>query len=120
MPGTAGEPWSAPAHRSWCADAPSIRWVASLSSALPEDFVTGIALREQGWRLLYLQQKLGAGLTAETMADFVRQRQRWANGTLQSLSLPQGPLQPSGLSLGQRLAYLEGVVHWLNNLPGWC
>ena len=88
-----------------------------VEGALSEDFVTGIALREQGWRLLYLQQKLSAGLAAESMADFVRQRQRWANGTLQSLRLPQGPLRAHGLSLGQRLAYLEGVVHWLNNLP---
>ena len=88
-----------------------------VEAALSEDYVTGIALREQGWKLLYLQQKLSAGLAAESMADFVRQRQRWANGTLQSLRLPQGPLQARGLSLGQRLAYLEGVVHWLNNLP---
>ena len=88
-----------------------------VEAALSEDYVTGIALRERGWRLLYLQQKLSAGLAAESMADFVRQRQRWASGTLQSLQLPQGPLRAQGLSLGQRLAYLEGVVHWLNNLP---
>ena len=51
--------------------------------AISEDFVTGINLRRKGWRLLYLQQKLSAGLAAETMADFVRQRQRWAEGGLQ-------------------------------------
>ncbi|MEL0340716.1 MAG: glycosyl transferase, partial [Synechococcus sp.] len=47
----------------------------------------------------------------------VKQRQRWANGTLQSLKLLHGPLRAYGLSPGQRLAYLEGVIHWLNNLP---
>ncbi len=88
-----------------------------VEGALSEDYVTGIALREQGWKLLYLQQKLSAGLAAESMEDFVQQRQRWANGTLQSLGLPEGPLRAHGLSSGQRLAYLEGVVHWLNNLP---
>jgi hypothetical protein len=51
------------------------------------------------------------------MADFVRQRQRWAAGTLQSLRMKEGPLGGTGLSAGQRLAYLEGVVHWFNNLP---
>ena len=51
------------------------------------------------------------------MEDFVRQRQRWAYGTLQSLRLPHGPLRACGLSPGQKLAYLEGVIHWLNNLP---
>ena len=85
--------------------------------ALSEDFVTGIALREQGWRLIYLQQKLSAGLAAERMLDFVRQRQRWARGTLQSLRLPHGPLRARHLSWGVRLAYLEGVIHWINNLP---
>ena len=85
--------------------------------ALSEDFVTGIALREQGWRLIYLQQKLSAGLAAERMLDFVRQRQRWASGTLQSLLLPHGPLRARNLSWGARLAYLEGVIHWINNLP---
>ena len=88
-----------------------------VEQALSEDFVTGIALRQRGWRLLYLQEKLSAGLAAESMADFVQQRQRWASGTLQSLRLSQGPLRARGLSLGQRLAYLEGVIHWLNNLP---
>ena len=88
-----------------------------VEGALSEDYVTGIALRAQGWKLLYLQQKLSAGLAAESMEDFVQQRQRWANGTLQSLGLPQGPLRVHGLSPGQRLAYLEGVIHWLNNLP---
>ena len=88
-----------------------------VEGALSEDYVTGIALRAQGWKLQYLQQKLSAGLAAESMEDFVQQRQRWANGTLQSLALPQGPLRAHGLSPGQRLAYLEGVIHWLNNLP---
>lgn len=88
-----------------------------VEQALSEDFVTGIALRELGWRLVYLQQKLSAGLAAERMVDFVRQRQRWASGTLQSLRLPQGPLRARGLSLGQRLAYMEGAIHWINNLP---
>jgi len=86
-------------------------------AALSEDFVTGIALLGRGWRLRYLGEPLSAGLAAETMLDFVRQRQRWAAGTLQSLRLPQGPLRQGGLSAGQRLALLEGCLHWLNHLP---
>ena len=85
--------------------------------AISEDFVTGLRLRRRGWKLLYLQQKLSAGLAAETMADFVRQRQRWANGTLQSLRLHDGPLGRGDLRVGERMAYLEGVVHWFNNMP---
>ena len=45
-------------------------------------------------------------LAAESMEDFVRRRQRWANGTLQSLGLPWPARACS--SPGQRLAYMEG------------
>ena len=88
-----------------------------VEAALSEDFVTGIALLGRGWRVRYLGDPLSAGLAAETLLDFVRQRQRWAAGTLQSLRLPQGPLRQGGLGLGQRLALLEGCLHWLNTLP---
>ena len=88
-----------------------------VENALSEDFVTGIALLGRGWQLRYLGEPLSAGLAAQTLLDFVRQRQRWAAGTLQSLRLPQGPLRQKGLGLGQRLALLEGCLHWLNTLP---
>jgi cellulose synthase (UDP-forming) len=86
-------------------------------AALSEDLVTGLLLQQAGWRLLYLPEKLSGGLAAESMLDFVRQRQRWAAGTLQSLWLPGSPLSSSKLNLGQRLALLEGLLHWLNTLP---
>jgi len=88
-----------------------------VEAALSEDFVTGIALLGRGWRVRYLGEPLSAGLAAETLLDFVRQRQRWAAGTLQSLRLPQGPLRQGGLGPAQRLALLEGCLHWLSTLP---
>ena len=66
--------------------------------------------------MIYLQEKLSAGLAAETMADFVRQRQRWAEGTLQSLGLETRPPAQSQSQPRQRIAYLEGATHWLNML----
>jgi len=47
----------------------------------------------------------------------VRQRQRWAAGTLQALRLAQGPLRQVGLHWQQRLAFLEGGLHWFNTVP---
>ena len=85
--------------------------------AISEDLVTGMALSARGWQLRYLGEPLSAGLAAETMLDFVRQRQRWASGTLQALRLPRGPLRLRGLSWGQRLAYAEGALHWFNTVP---
>ncbi len=120
--------WIEPVRDSWgavvCAGTAFLARRSAIDSvggfkqeAISEDFVTGLRLRRKGWKLLYLQQKLSAGLAAETMADFVRQRQRWANGTLQSLRLRDGPLGPGDLRFGERMAYLEGVVHWFNNMP---
>ena len=88
-----------------------------VEQAISEDLVTGMVLASRGWQLRYLGEKLSAGLAAETMLDFVRQRQRWASGTLQALRLRQGPLRLKGLSWGQRLAYLEGALHWFNTVP---
>ena len=88
-----------------------------VEEAISEDLVTGMVLASRGWSLRYLSEKLSAGLAAETMLDFVRQRQRWASGTLQALRLRQGPLRLRGLSWGQRLAYLEGALHWFNTVP---
>ena len=88
-----------------------------VEGAISEDLVTGMALAARGWQLRYLGEKLSAGLAAETMLDFVRQRQRWASGTLQALRLRQGPLRVRGLRWGQRLAYLEGALHWFNTVP---
>ena len=88
-----------------------------VEQAISEDLVTGMVLASRGWKLRYLGEKLSAGLAAETMLDFVRQRQRWASGTLQALRLRQGPLRLNGLSWGQRLAYLEGALHWFNTVP---
>ena len=120
--------WIEPVRSAWgavvCAGTAFVARRAALDEvggfverALSEDFVTGIALLGRGWQLRYLGQPLSAGLAAETLLDFVRQRQRWAAGTLQSLRLLQGPLRQSGLGLGQRLALLEGCLHWLNTLP---
>lgn len=88
-----------------------------VEQAISEDLVTGMALASRGWKLRYLGEKLSAGLAAETMLDFVRQRQRWASGTLQALRLRQGPLRLRNLRPGQRLAYLEGALHWFNTVP---
>ncbi len=120
--------WIEPVRSSWnavvCAGTSFLARRAALESvggfveaAISEDLVTGMVLASRGWRLVYLGEKLSAGLAAETMLDFVKQRQRWAAGTLQALRLPQGPLRLPGLSLGQRLAYLEGALHWFNTVP---
>ena len=82
-----------------------------------EDLATGIRLTAAGWRCLFLPEKLSAGLAPLTAAALIRQRCRWASGTLQTLRTGANPLRISGLTLWQRLAYVEGILHWLNVVP---
>ncbi|QVL51773.1 MAG: glycosyltransferase [Cyanobium sp. M30B3] len=82
-----------------------------------EDLATGIRLTAAGWRLLFLPEKLSAGLAPLTLAALARQRCRWASGTLHTLRTGANPLRIPGLNPLQRLAFLEGILHWLNVLP---
>ncbi len=82
-----------------------------------EDLATGIRLAAAGYRNLYLDAKLSAGLAPLTIAAMARQRSRWAGGTLQTLRTGANPLTIPGLRPLQRIAYLEGILHWFNVLP---
>lgn len=87
-----------------------------VTDSLSEDYFTGIRLAAHGYRLLYLDEKLSAGLAADNMAAHALQRLRWARGTLQAFFIEANPLTISGLSLIQRLAHLEGLLHWFTSI----
>ena len=87
-----------------------------VTESLSEDFFTGIRLAAQGYQLVYLNEKLSAGLAAESMADQALQRVRWAQGTLQAFFVKANPLTIRGLRPIQRLAYLEGLLHWFTSI----
>lgn len=82
-----------------------------------EDLATGIRITAAGYRNRYLAEKLSAGLAPFSAAAMARQRCRWASGTLQLLRTGANPLTIAGLTPLQRLAYLEGLLHWFNVLP---
>lgn len=82
-----------------------------------EDLATGIRLAAAGYRNLFVGEKLSAGLAPFTLAAMARQRCRWASGTLQTLRTGASPFTIPGLSPLQRLAFLEGILHWCNVLP---
>ena len=87
-----------------------------VTDSLSEDYFTGIRLSSRGYRLTYIDEKLSAGLAAENIADHAKQRLRWARGTLQAFFINSNPLTISGLGLIQRLAHLEGLLHWFSSV----
>lgn len=87
-----------------------------VTESLSEDFFTGIRLAAKGYRLIYLNEKLSAGLAAENIADRALQQIRWAQGTLQAFFVTANPLTIPGLRPLQRLAYFEGLLHWFSSI----
>lgn len=88
-----------------------------VTESLSEDYFTAIRLAAQGNKVIYLDEKLSAGLAAETIAAHTTQRIRWAQGTLQAFFIESNPLTIPGLTLMQRLAHLEGLLHWFSSIP---
>lgn len=81
-----------------------------------EDAHTALKLQRRGWNSAFLALPLAAGLATERLALHIGQRARWARGMLQILRL-DNPLFGRGLSLPQRLCYLNAMLHFLFSLP---
>ncbi len=87
-----------------------------VTDSICEDYFTGIRLSATGYRLVYLDEKLSAGLAAENIEAHLTQRLRWARGTLQAFFIDSNPLTIRGLRFIQRLCHLEGLLHWFTSL----
>jgi cellulose synthase (UDP-forming) len=88
-----------------------------VTDSLSEDYFTGIRISAQGYDVIYLDEKLSAGLAAESISAHIKQRIRWARGTLQAFFIESNPLTIPGLNFKQRLAHLEGLLHWFTSIP---
>ena len=87
-----------------------------VTESISEDYFTGIRLSAQGYQLVYVREKLSAGLAAENTTNYFVQRQRWGRGTLQAFFINSNPLTIPHLKLSQRVAHLEGLTNWLSVL----
>ncbi len=88
-----------------------------VTESLSEDYFTSVRLAAQGNEVIYLDEKLSAGLAAEDIAAQATQRLRWARGTLQAFFIDSNPLTIPGLTPLQRLGHLEGLLHWFSSIP---
>ncbi|MCB1407577.1 MAG: glycosyltransferase, partial [Rhodobacteraceae bacterium] len=79
---------------------------------ITEDAETALQIHRNGWKSLYVDHAMIAGLQPETFVSFIEQRGRWATGMMQLLIL-KNPLRGRGLSMTQRLCYLNSMTFWL-------
>lgn len=90
-----------------------LRWN---ESCLCEDTELGLRLLREGWRAVYVDRVLGAGLLPADLAAYARQRKRWAQGAMQIFRLHAGSLLGrSRLTLAQRYHFLAGWLPWLGD-----
>jgi len=82
-----------------------------LGETITEDAETALELHSRGYRSIYLERAMVAGLSPETFADFVLQRMRWTQGMVQILLL-KNPLFRKGLRWHQRLGYVNSSLFW--------
>jgi cellulose synthase (UDP-forming) len=81
-----------------------------------EDAHTSLRMQMKGWNTAYLNMVQAAGLATESIGGHVQQRSRWARGMVQILRI-DNPLLAPGLSLVQRLCYLNAMLHFMYALP---
>ena len=81
-----------------------------------EDAHTMLKLHRRGWDSAYLRLPLAAGLATERLILHIGQRTRWARGMIQIFRI-DNPLFGPGLSFGQRVCYLQALIHFLFAVP---
>lgn len=80
--------------------------------SITEDAATALKLHSRGYSSIYLNKPMTVGLSPESFDGFIIQRSRWARGMTQILML-KNPLWQKGLSIAQRVCYLNACLHWL-------
>ena len=92
-------------------EAQPIQPLATIS--VTEDMATAMQLHALGWKSVYHHEILAHGLAPEDLRTMLKQRLRWAQGTMQVL-LRDNPLRKKGLSVGQRLMYFGTMWSYLS------
>ncbi|MGE9809259.1 glycosyltransferase family 2 protein [Janibacter sp. G1551] len=83
------------------------------TDSVTEDMATSMRLHALGWSSVYHHEVLVHGLAPTDLGSMLKQRLRWAQGTMQ-VALRTNPLGQQGLSLGQRLMYFATTWSYLS------
>ncbi len=86
------------------------------TETVTEDAHTALKLSRLGYNTAYLAIPQAAGLATESLSGHIGQRIRWARGMGQIFRVDNPMLGP-GLKFGQRLCYLNAMLHFFYGLP---
>jgi cellulose synthase (UDP-forming) len=83
------------------------------SNSITEDMNTAMRLHSAGWQSVYHHELLAEGLAPDDLSSTLKQRLRWAQGTIQVL-VRENPLTKPGLSFWQRLHYFKTMYSYFS------
>ncbi|MDZ8030299.1 glycosyltransferase [Nostoc sp. DedSLP04] len=83
------------------------------SNSITEDMNTAMRLHSAGWKSIYHNELLAEGLAPDDLSSTLKQRLRWAQGTIQVL-VRENPLTKSGLTFWQRLQYFKTMYSYFS------
>ncbi|MBS4956066.1 MAG: glycosyltransferase [Clostridium sp.] len=83
--------------------------------SITEDMAVGMLLQAKGYDSEFINEELALGLSATTFTELVKQRDRWCRGNLQVIK-KFNVIFNKNLTLGQKIAYWDGVVYWLSSI----
>ncbi|MDQ0207777.1 glycosyltransferase [Alkalicoccobacillus murimartini] len=81
------------------------------TGVITEDMATGMLLQSDNRKSAFVNETLAVGLSPETYADLLKQRDRWCRGNIQVVR-KWNPLKMKGLSFMQKLLYMDGIHYW--------
>ncbi len=83
-----------------------------------EDCHTALRLHSRGYKSVYYDKIMVAGLAPDTFSSYVGQQVRWARGMAQILRLENPMFNPKlNLTLAQRICYFSATSHFLYGYP---
>jgi cellulose synthase (UDP-forming) len=107
-------------NAAFCCGTSSVARVCAIEEAggfpidsVTEDFLVTLHLDRAGWRTIYLNERLSAGLAPEGMKEYTTQRGRWCLGLMQILRSPIGPLSRGRLSFSYRFGLIDAFFYWV-------
>ncbi len=81
--------------------------------SVTEDMATSMRLHAMGWKSLYHHETLAIGLAPDDLSSMLKQRLRWAQGTMQVM-FRENPLVQKGLSAAQKILYFATMWSYLS------
>jgi len=106
----------------WCGSPSVVRRKALESiggvveDSLTEDVQTTIRLISKGYHGLFVNRPIAVGIAPATLEDFLGQRLRWAQGTMQILRSKDNPLWAKGLTFSQRISFFASTTTYFDSI----